>query len=316
MRFTKPALSLDAQLQKLVGRGLLIDDQAGCRETLGRIGYYRLSAYTLPFQQAHMPDKPFLEEIRFKDVLDLYTFDCALRSHVLVGLERIEVTVRSVLTNHMCVKYGAHWFMDPTLFSAKYDHGELLGRLEEDFCVEPGAPIQSRPHSEVFINHYYAKYGDPHLPPGWMTAETLSLGTLSLLVSNLRAPCDRQAVSGHFGYNEAIFGPWLHTLAYIRNTCAHHSRLWNRKLVIKSPIPKKHGARIPPAAADRFYSIAVVIFDFLQSSYPASRWAEQLAGIISAHPRVRIAEMGFPPLWKKDTFWGLRTPTLDPACLI
>ena len=33
-----------------------------------------------------------------------------------------------------------------------------------------------------------------------------------------------------FGIDEKILSSWIHTLVYIRNLCAHHSRIWNRTL--------------------------------------------------------------------------------------
>ncbi len=33
-----------------------------------------------------------------------------------------------------------------------------------------------------------------------------------------------------FGIDEKILSSWIYTLVYIRNLCAHHSRIWNRTL--------------------------------------------------------------------------------------
>lgn len=50
MKFTKPALSLSQQLAKLQTRGLVIGDKAAAEHCLRHVGYYRLSAYALSFQ--------------------------------------------------------------------------------------------------------------------------------------------------------------------------------------------------------------------------------------------------------------------------
>jgi len=42
-----------------------------------------------------------------------------------------------------------------------------------------------------------------------------------------------------FGIDEKILSLWIHTLVYIRNLCAHHSRIWNRTLAIKPKVPNK-----------------------------------------------------------------------------
>ena len=49
---------------------------------------------------------------------------------------------------------------------------------------------------------------------------------------------DRNNISKDcFGIDEKILSSWIHTLVYIRNLCAHHSRIWNRTLAIKPKVP-------------------------------------------------------------------------------
>lgn len=50
MKFTKPALSIQNLLRLWQTRGLDIDDLSEAEHYLRFIGYYRLSAYALPFQ--------------------------------------------------------------------------------------------------------------------------------------------------------------------------------------------------------------------------------------------------------------------------
>ena len=50
MKFNKPATSVSDLIVKLEQRGLAIPDIARTERYLTHIGYYRLSAYMLPFQ--------------------------------------------------------------------------------------------------------------------------------------------------------------------------------------------------------------------------------------------------------------------------
>src|SRR5699024_5023786 len=102
--YGKPALSLDALVDRLVERGLEIPDRDRARRYLQHVGYYRLSPYTIPFQQGR-PDHLLRKGTRFDDVLDLYVFDRALRLLVMDALERVEVAVRAALTDHMSTMY-------------------------------------------------------------------------------------------------------------------------------------------------------------------------------------------------------------------
>jgi abortive infection bacteriophage resistance protein len=301
MRFDKPPLPLLDQLAKLKSRGLQVTDEDAGRTLLRVIGYYRFSAYTLPFQQGNIPDKPFHVGVGLDDIQALYTFDRELRLLVMDALERIEIGLRSALVNRMCIEHGAHWFLTPTHFVRSFDHAKLIAGVEDALEMDPAAPRPRKKHSEVFINHYYQKYGDPRLPPFWMVAETLSLGTLSRVFSGLNHVEDRQYIAGGFCYDEAILRPWLHTLNYVRNLCAHHARLWNRQLVIKAQTPKKHRQRVP--VPDRLYAVLVVLLDLLRAIQPHTRWGERLVQLMTAHPKVDLRAMGFPTEWLRDIFW-------------
>lgn len=104
--FGKPPLSLDDLVDRLAGRGLEIPEPERAAPYLRHIGYYRLSPYTIPFQQGQ-PDHVFREGTRFDDVLDPYVFVRALRLHVMDALERVEVAVRAAVTDHMSTTYAA-----------------------------------------------------------------------------------------------------------------------------------------------------------------------------------------------------------------
>jgi abortive infection bacteriophage resistance protein len=45
---------------------------------------------------------------------------------------------------------------------------------------------------------------------------------------------------------------WLHTLTFIRNCCAHHSRLWNRELSIRLGIERQSQVAIRCWACIKF----------------------------------------------------------------
>lgn len=45
MRYEKPFLSFDDQVDRIIARGMRVEDRNGAIEAIQRIGYYRLSAY-------------------------------------------------------------------------------------------------------------------------------------------------------------------------------------------------------------------------------------------------------------------------------
>jgi abortive infection bacteriophage resistance protein len=156
------------------------------------------------------------------------------------AIERIEVAVRSCFVNELSLKYGSHWYLDANFFDATYNHRDLIEKIQSALYVDSASKKPSKGHEEIFINHYFSNYGDPYLPPIWMVCECLSFGTWSLMFSNLKSKTDRKLVSDHFTPEEFLLRKWLRAMNQVRNVCAHHSRLWNRKFVMKFEVPKEH----------------------------------------------------------------------------
>jgi len=307
MKYPKPALGIPDQIAKMKKRGLQFADEKTAEHHLRYMGYYRLSAYALFFQEITRQGKPFRPNTTFEQILELYNFDRKLRLLTLDAIERIEVAVRSVLNNEMGLSHGPHWFMEKRFFFSPpyFDHGKFLSKLREDLTLQPdgsGKVKPRRPHHEVFINHYYAKYGEPELPPSWMTCETLSLGSLSLLYRNLQSRPARQKIASFFGVDESILYGWLHTLTYVRNLCAHHSRLWNHRLVIKFSVARHHQKIIN--RGDSIYAVLVVLHELLKKINPDAHWHKHLLTLMTSHPRTPLAPMGFPDCWSNEPFWG------------
>jgi len=92
--FNKPARPASYQVNQWISRGLDVPDLARAERYLQSVGYYRLSAYTLPYQVGK-PNHKFKKGASFPDVLDLYVFDRQLRLLVMDAIERIEVAIRA-----------------------------------------------------------------------------------------------------------------------------------------------------------------------------------------------------------------------------
>ncbi|TVQ22016.1 MAG: Abi family protein [Spirochaetaceae bacterium] len=48
---------------------------------------------------------------------------------------------------------------------------------------------------------------------------------------------DQREVAVRYQLQPNKLSSWLHHLVYIRNVCAHHSRLWDRRWTIKPTMP-------------------------------------------------------------------------------
>lgn len=298
--FDKPALSLDDQVTLLRSRGLIIPDEARMQHYLRFIGYYRLSGYALPFQRNDdsAASHTFNEGTSFDDILDCYIFDRELRLLVMDAIERIEVAVRTVMSNTMSEKHGSHWYMDKDLFIEQYNHEDLMKQIKKETCYQ-----QEKKHHLEFINHYYNTYENPELPPSWMITEVLSLGTWSIIFAKIKDRDDQKEICKSFDIPYNVMGSWLHSLTYLRNLCAHHASLWNRRFTFTPKIMKAYATQLQNNAT--FYAQAVILHIFMDVIAKGSHWQHRLAELLKKHEKIDKGRMGFPAEWRKDKFWRL-----------
>ena len=79
------------------------------------------------------------------------------------------------------------------------------------------------------------KYGLPLAI--WVACELWDFGTMSTLFSGMKER-EQDEIAQKYGLeNGRVFATWLRSLNYLRNVCAHHSRLWNRNIVDQPKLP-------------------------------------------------------------------------------
>lgn len=234
MSCNKPATSYAEQVELLKKRGLAIPDEAKALHYLQHHNYYRLSAYRFPLTVQGNPDQ-FLPGTTFEDLWELYHFDRTLRQVVSEAVKRVEISVRSRWAYVLAHAHGPQAYEHATVFRDPTRHTESLGRLDEEL---------NRSH-EDFVDHYKKKY---HMarPPIWAACEVMSFGVLSRFYENVKRNSDRKQISTTYGMSPETLESLLQHCSYIRNLCAHHSRLWNRRFTITVQLPKSSPAAVIP----------------------------------------------------------------------
>lgn len=296
-KYTKPAISFQQQVNSLKEKGLSFQNEATSRIFLENISYYRLRAYTYPFQNNNNPKHPFIKKVSFEEILDLYNFDNKLRAMVFEALTKIEVALRTQIIYKWSLEYGSHWYTIPELYRNPMFFANSLSSLEKEI---------NRSH-ETFIKHYFKTYNDPKLPPAWMALEVSSFGLLSKLFANLKRDRTKKAVAQHFGlFDVKLLENWMRSFCDIRNICAHHSRLWNRRLTTHTDIPKKtrflfienkrlYQYKLYPALCAMQYILNII--------NPKNGFKRKLLELMNTCPLKQEKEMGFPQGWKQENFW-------------
>jgi len=300
MNYTKPPLSISDQIARLEKRGLKFNNTQKAAHYLSNISYYRLRAYTYPFQNNSDPDHPFIKKVSFEDIIDLYVFDRRLRLIIFNAIEKIEVALRTKIINEFSLSYGSHWFEDSQNYRNQHYFNRNINSLYEE--VDRSA--------ETFIEHYKNKYSTPPYPPAWMSLEVISLGLLSKLYGNLNKSAEKKKVAKEFGLpNPEILESWMHAFAGLRNICAHHSRLWNRRFTIVPKIPYNTTFTFIQNTKiydNKLYAQLCCINYITRIISPNSSLVADLKNLLKACSLADCKEMGFPNDWEKETIWQLK----------
>ena len=283
-------------VDKLQSRGLEVASPDFVHHCLKTIGYYRLSAYFMPFYQnlVSLEENRFTEGTAFENIWSLYVFDKALRLLVSDALETIEIALRASLTDVMSVRYGAHWYTESQHFAPNDFFKLFIGKVNQ-ICKKS---------DEVFLKHYFKKYDEPQYPPSWMMMECLSFGTCVKVLINLHTLADRRAICEIFGGHPTLIESWLGALCYTRNLCAHHARLWNRWFVVT---PKRAQGDPVTWKTHSFSEQCHIMARLLKSidSGRALAWKSELFNLFEKSSHIAINRMGFTLDWRQDLFWEI-----------
>lgn len=299
VHFTKPSLNFQQKIALLQAKGMAVPDAAKAEHWLRHVSYYRLSAYWLPFEHPKGQAGPrFPPGTHFDTVVALYEFDRHLRLLMLDAIERIEVAIRGSWAYALAHQGGPHAYLNVALYGNPAQFRKLRAQLVESVRTSP----------ETYVVHYRNKYTKPRLPPVWMIAEIMSFGQLSRWYANLASRPLRNQVAQPFALSEAVFVPLIRHLTTVRNTCAHHGRLWNRGFLIRPVMPMKPAnlavTLAPPGQGPaKLYNTIVMLVFLLQQVEPGSTWKDEMKALLAAHPTTDLTAMGFPGHWDQRPLW-------------
>lgn len=309
-RQVKPATTAAQQIALLRSRGMAVDD-AIAQQWLANVSYYRLSAYWYP---ARIQDNlgrrrdEFAAGTSFADVVALYEADRKLRTMVHDGMERIEIAMRTRVGELLCAD-GPLSYRSPEQFRPSFDHARWINTARRRID-------RAKDNKNEAIKHYRTNYEGI---PFWVLAEVLDFADVSRLYEGLTSS-DQRAIAEDLGIvidlqaltrgqqqrvkDRSPLVPWMEQLTVIRNTCAHHGRLWNKSF---APAPTSairtldQFKELPNNQSERVFGALTMMSHLLAVVSPGTTWptkvAELLTSAFVSNPLVVPSGLGLPERW-------------------
>jgi abortive infection bacteriophage resistance protein len=312
--YPHPALDLQEQVHLLMQKGLVITDPSSVMYWLLHNSYFRFKHYS--FELKDFDTGNYIPGTSFEKIRDLYFFDRKLRMMVFEGLENIEISVKTHISNIMSKAHGPYWYLDPQHFIVADERSETTKSRSHKFRRSSSFSHQKflltlKKNLDSHFEPYFKLHKDTYksiYPPSWMVMEVMTFGTVSRMFENLRPSPEKTRICEAFGLTKKLLVSWLHCFSFIRNKCAHHNKLTYSKIRFAPVIPKNPARKF--LAVDDFdntslYAILSCIQYMLTICNKDSIFKYDLLKLFQKFPGISFSRLGFTPNWKTEKIWNM-----------
>lgn len=282
VRYTKPYKSVEQLICLLKTRGLSFDgDEVAACWFLSCVNYYRFTGYAIPFLVSRERFRP---GTKFIYIHSVYLFDRRLRDIMLDALEALELTFRCIFARVFSKAHGPLGYRDPTLFHPSRSHNiqTIIEKLDAEF-------VRSE---EKCAKHFLSVYD---APPLWSMVEVASFGALVRLY-RICSAADQNAVSSFYGIRGDILASYLQHLVVVRNLCAHHCRMYDRRFSYR--FPKLLAWRnVPNVDTATLFAQFALVYRLLSPTdsiiFNRDVWRKELCNLLQIMPQNPICDHRF-----------------------
>lgn len=240
----------------------------------------------------------FKPNSKFENALSLYYFDKELRALIFSAIQSIEIALRTKVIHVFSTNYGPFWFLDENLMRSN--------KLQQENIMSIRKELDRA--KEDFIQEHYKKYAAPDMPPAWKTLEVTSFGVLSKLYGNFKDKSVKKKIARSFGVPQHEYlESWMRSIAVLRNCCAHHARVWNRRFSMTPQLPKTMNEKwIGNLNVDnhKLYVLLCCLVYWLNSIYGNNEFVKNFKVLLNKYPNVDTTAMGFPTNWEDEPLWN------------
>lgn len=260
MTVFKPFQSIEELVQLLSSRGLIIEDTLEMQQFLYQVNYYRFSGYAREFQNDPIHgDNKFACNTTFNHIKELMVLDANLRHRLLQQLEVVEVAIRARLAHELGRKYGEHaFYLDTeTYVDINGKPESIVDGIQRDLSRSNSRMVKHYVSpTEHDTSDYAFRYREV---PIWVAVEVMSFGRITNMLTYMKDPGPARCVAEAMGVQWSPFANVVHSLAVLRNTCAHWMQLWHRPLDIQCPVQKKLRPRGTQFSSNSVYAAIVML---------------------------------------------------------
>ena len=280
---TKPAKTIEEQLNILKSKGLTINNDNIAKNILFSVNYYVLSGYLFSFKNA---DGSY-DNIDFNKLHKIYQCDKRLKSIILYAIEIIDHNLKTKAAYYMATKTSPLSYMHYAYFVNKEEHEKMLRHFTYNVHNNNRIP---------FVQHHITKYNGDF--PIWVAMELFTLGMFWNFYSNLKTPY-KKAIAQYYDTGIVQLQSWIECISYIRNLSAHNMRLYNFNTQKTPKHCKRHFHDF--TQSNKIYDIVYVMQVLVPDEKEWNNYIlPNLKSIFDEYePFVKLSDYGFPDNWEK-----------------
>ncbi|MDR2748279.1 MAG: Abi family protein [Bifidobacteriaceae bacterium] len=195
--------------------------------------YYRVKEYFKYYKQYMInANSQSSKSIDYSNVLKIYDLDSQLRNCLLYGIEIFEITFRSRLIYYFLQNYSPYDYQNKKIYIDKYNTNKNLNYTDELLKNINKWISLSKDPNVLYCKKYKLKI------PIWMAVEIMPFDTVSKIFRLLNSFDCKKDITMSFNITTHYedFEKMVRSIVVLRNTCAHHERLWCKNLHITPPI--------------------------------------------------------------------------------
>ncbi|NYF10815.1 abortive infection bacteriophage resistance protein [Leifsonia sp. AK011] len=269
----KPFREVPQLLELLAGRGLELDSEDS-EKFLYDCNYYRFTGYSRQFQVNPGEDQDqYLPGSTLSGVRQMMFLDSEMRRMLGAALTTVEMSLRARFAHDAGRIHGeGAFYLDPSKYLAvtpKLDR--LIEKIKDDL---------SRTTSPTVVR--YASEGSFEKVPVWVAVEVVSFGSLARVMQYLADDSAARQTAAGLSLSWEGFLSTIHSFSVLRNRVAHHGQVWNRKLDIQCPVPKKLRPRDVGYNPQGPYPAILMLKRYLQSISPSSQWSSEIDSLMGS----------------------------------